>query len=402
MRRFMACALLICVAAGAHAQAPGSDARPTFTVGTATAKRGAVAYGEVAVPPNSDAGYSIPVAVIHGARPGRVVAFVAGSHGTEYASVVALTRLITRIEPGKLAGTVIVLPLLNVASWEQMVVHVNPVDRKGMNASYPGNPAGTQTDRALDLVARQVVGPADVIVDLHGGDLDEDLRPYSYWTRTGVAAQDSASHVLALAFGLDHIIVRDIDLANGASTRSLGGNALARGKTALVAEAGRSGLVLAPDVEALVSGCLNVLGAERMLARDIKPVGSPVYITSGSRVAADKGGMFYATVARDVRVGAGQTIGYTTDYLGRRTGDVKAPIAGLVTFIRGVPSMWPGATLVNVAEILPGAPPTRSPLRESGFNPTYPFNRQHPRPAKPRVPAGGFLFLFGSGCCGSS
>ena len=36
----------------------------------------------------------------------------------------------------------------------------------------------------------------------------------------------------------------------------------------------------------------------------------------------------------------------------RPTGDIRAPIDGLVTFIRGVPSMWPRATLVNVAPVL--------------------------------------------------
>jgi hypothetical protein len=337
------------------------DPRPTFAVGTASAKRGEVAYGELGVPAGADAGTAMPVAVIHGAKPGRVVAFISGAHGTEYASVVALTRLITRIDPSTLAGTVIVMPLLNVASWEQMTVHVNPIDKKGMNSVYPGNPAGTQTERALDSVAHRVVDRADVIVDLHGGDLDEDLRPYSYWTRTGNAGQDSAARALVFAFGLDHIIVRDIDLSNAASTRSLGGYSLSRGKTAIVAEAGRSGLVLTPDVDALVNGCLNVLGAEKMLARAVKPVAAPVFITGGSRVQADKGGMFFATVARDSRVTTGQVVGYTTDYLGRKTGDVKSPLTGLVTFIRGVPSVWPNATLVNVAEILPTAPPYKKP-----------------------------------------
>lgn len=359
MRRLIVATGLVCVAVGASAQtaAPPSP----FTVGTAAAGRGERAYGEITVPAGSDAGTSLPVAVLHGARPGPVVAFVAGSHGTEYASVVALSRLIERIDPTRLAGTVVVMPLLNIPSWEQMTVHVNPVDKKGMNASYPGNPAGTQTERALDLVTKQVVERSDVIVDLHGGDLDEDLRPYSYWTRTGNAAQDTASQALVLAFGLDHVIVRDVDLANPASTRSLSGSALARGKTAIVAEAGRSGLVLEPDVDALVNGCLNVLGAQKMLDRAVKPVASPVFLSAGSRVQADRGGMFFATVARDARVSAGQVIGYTTDYLGRRTGDVKSPVTGLVTFIRGVPSMWPGATLVNVAEILPSPPPYSKP-----------------------------------------
>ncbi len=218
-----------------------ADRNRTFTVGTAVATRGQLAYGVIAVPAGSDSGSAIQVAVINGVKPGPVVAFVAGSHGTEYTSVVALTRLITRIDPKALAGTVIIAPLLNVASFEQMVPHINPVDRKGMNANYPGDPAGTQTSRALALVTEQIVKPADVIVDLHGGDLDEDLRPYSYWIRTGNAQQDEASRAMALAFGLDMIIVRDMNVADAASTRSLSGYALSLGKTTFVAEAGRAG-----------------------------------------------------------------------------------------------------------------------------------------------------------------
>src|ERR1043166_1807162 len=161
----------------AHAQA-GSAA--TFTVGTASASRGTTATGFIDVSAAADSGLHIPVAVIHGAKPGPVVAFVAGSHGTEYASIVAMQRLIPRIDAKTLTGTVIVVPIINIASIETMTPHVNPIDRKGMNSSYPGDPNGTQSQRALAAMTRDVVTPADVIVDLHGGDLDEDLRPYSY------------------------------------------------------------------------------------------------------------------------------------------------------------------------------------------------------------------------------
>jgi predicted deacylase len=354
----LACVLSLGVAGSA---APIQDARPAFSVGSATARRGEVAYGELRVPRAQDAAASIPAAVIHGAKPGKVAAFVAGSHGTEYASSVALSRLIAQIDPAKLSGTVIVLPLLNVASFEQMTVHVNPVDGKGMNANYPGSSSGTQTQRALALVSSTVVEPADVIVDLHGGDLDEDLRPYSYWIRTGDQAQDDASRALVMAFGLDHIILRDIDVMNPASTRSLSGYGQARGKTVLVAEAGRSGTVLPADVDALVAGCLNVLGTLKMIDRVVKPLVKPVWVTAGSRVQAERTGMFFATAARDSMVKMGDALGFETDYLGRRVGDVKAPVAGLVTFIRGVPSMWVGATLANVSPVLLEPPPYKRP-----------------------------------------
>jgi predicted deacylase len=333
-----------------------------FTVGSATAAPGTTAYGGIAIPAGSDSALQIAVAVIRGAKPGPVVAFVAGSHGTEYSSIIAMQKLISRIDGRTLAGTVVIVPLLNVASFETMTPHVNPIDRKGMNSMYPGDASGTQTQRALAEVTRQVVTPADVVVDLHGGDLDEDLRPYSYWFRGGRAAQDSAGLKLVMAFGLDHVIVTDVDPTAATAGRSLSGQALVRGKTVLVAEAGRSGTVAPADLKSLVEGSLNVLGELKMIARPVTHLQHPTWLAgAGARVAADSAGVFFPAVARDTRVTKGQIVGHTTDFLGRPTGDVRAPIDGLVTFIRGVPSMWPRATLVNVAPILKAPGPWMAP-----------------------------------------
>ena len=356
MMRARRVAAVLLVLGASRVPAQSSGAKGTVTVGSASAARGVRAYGEIAVPAGSDAATTIQVAVMHGALPGPTVAFISGAHGTEYASVVALTRLIERINPQSLAGTVIVVPLLNVASFEQMTVHTNPVDKKGMNAAYPGNAKGTQTERALQLITEQVIAQSDVIVDLHGGDIDEDLRPYSYWTRTGNAAQDSATRALLMAFGLDHVIVRDLDIMNAATTRSLCGYALSKGKTAIVAEAGRSGMVLQDDVDMLVKGSLRILGSMHMTSDKANSMSRATWLGAAQRAGADKPGMFFATVQRDSKVKAGQVLGYTTDYVGRRTGTVTAPVEGLVGFIRGVPSMWTGATLASVLPILKTVP----------------------------------------------
>ena len=340
-------------AVGAQRPAPQRAQTAPFRVGSAAATAGTTAYGIIGVAAGQDSALSIPVAVIRGAHTGPVVAFVAGSHGTEYTSIIAMQQLIGRIDARQLSGTVIVAPLLNVASFEQMTPHLNPIDRKSMNGNYPGDRAGTQTQRALAAVTEQIVAPADVVVDLHGGDLDENLRPYSYWFRGGRAAQDSAGLRLAMAFGLDHVIVTDVDPDAPSTGRSLSGQALVRGKTVLVAEAGRSGVVDQSDLTALIGGSLNVLGALNMLPRTVRPLRNIVWLAgAGSRVAADSAGVFYPAVARDVRVTKGQLVGRTTDFLGRPTGEIRAPIDGLVTFIRGVPSVWPHATLINIAPVL--------------------------------------------------
>src|SRR3982750_1841924 len=114
----------VCAAQTAAAQ----DPRPTFTVGTATAQRGQKAYGVLKVPPGSDGGYDIPVVVIHGARPGPVLAVAAGAHGSEYASIIAVELLIDAVKAEEVAGTLILLPIINVPSFEKITPHVNPTD----------------------------------------------------------------------------------------------------------------------------------------------------------------------------------------------------------------------------------------------------------------------------------
>ena len=338
------------------------DPQVLLTVGTAAAHRGETAYGEIRVPAGTDGGLAISVAVVHGAHPGPVVALLAGSHGTEYASIVALTRLIRRLPPGALAGSVIVVPLTNPASFEQMTVHVNPVDGKSLFGPDPDS-AGTQTPRLLATLAELVVKPADVVVDLHGGDLDEDARPFSLWLRGGEAAQDSASLRLVLAFGLDHVMVRDVDKGDAKSRLGLPDLALGLGKTVLLAAAGRSGLVLPEDLTLLEDGLLGVLASLRMIEGTAHPVEHPVFMDRGKRALADGSGMFYSTVARGDEVAEGERVGYTTDYLGRGTGDVRAPASGIVTLVRGVPSVWKGATLVAVSSVMAKAPPYVKPAR---------------------------------------
>ena len=71
-----------------------------FTVGSATARSGQKATGYIAVPAGVDAAASIPAIVVNGARPGPVLALVAGSHGTEYASILALQKLARPPHPG--------------------------------------------------------------------------------------------------------------------------------------------------------------------------------------------------------------------------------------------------------------------------------------------------------------
>ena len=329
----------------------GNSQRATFTVGTATATRGQKATGVIEVPPGSDGGLSIPVAVFHGAKPGPVLALVSGSHGTEYASIIALEKILSLINPTELSGTLIVVPLINIPSFEQKVPHLNPVDRKNMNRFYPGKPDGTQTERASFLITRQVVDQADHLIDLHGGDTDESLRQYSYWTKTGNEKQDQTSRDMVLAFGLDHIVISIDRPKDPQASRYLENTATLRGKPSITVEAGHAGTVETDDVNALINGCLNVMRYLKMLPGQVTIMEHPVWIERVVTISSEQTGMFYPLVKRGTYVEQGMRVGYVTDYLGKTIFEARAPVTGVVLYICSVPSMVKGATIANVGVV---------------------------------------------------
>lgn len=322
-----------------------------FSVGSARAERGQKANGFIEVPASADAATSIPVTVVHGAKPGPVLSVVSGSHGTEYASIIAVLELGGLLDPAQLSGTVILVPLVNRASFDQKAVHVNPVDGKNMNRFYPGRMDGSQTERASFLMTKQVVEPSDHLIDLHGGDLDESLRPYSYWTKTGNEKQDRISREMVLAFGLDHIIISADRPKDPAASRYLENTASTRGKPSITAEAGHAGSVEPEDVRALVRGCLGVMRYLKMLPGTPKLVESPVWIASVRSVTSEQAGVFYPLVKRGSYVAKGTRLGYVTDYFGQTLFEAQAPEAGVVLYICAVPSMKKGDTIANIGVV---------------------------------------------------
>jgi predicted deacylase len=328
----------------------------SFSIGTATAAQGQKSTGYLEVLAGVDAATNIPVIVIKGEKLGPVLALVSGAHGTEYTSIIAIEKLINLLDPSQIAGTVILVPLVNIQSFEQKVPHVNPVDNKSMNRFYPGKADGTQTERASFLVTKQVVDRCDYLIDYHGGDLDESLRPYAYWAPTGKESQDQISKEMVLAFGLDHIIIwrdRPTDLA---ATRYLDNTSTARGKPSIVVEAGHAGTVEADDVALLVDGTISTMRALKMLSGNPRPVENPVWLDRVVDVLSDGPGIWYPLVKRGTYVQEGMKIGFVTDYFGKLILDARAPVSGVILHINALPSLKKGDNIADIGTVAPHAP----------------------------------------------
>jgi len=346
----------IVLALGLAASIPGVKAQTTVKVGTASAAEGQKTTGYLEVPAGVDGATSIPVVVVHGAKPGKVLALVSGAHGTEYASIIAIEKLIDRLDPAQISGTVILVPLVNIASFEQKVPHVNPVDGKSMNRFYPGKADGTQTERASYLITKEVVDRCDYLIDYHGGDLDESLRPYAYWAPTGREEQDRISKQMVLAFGLDHIIIWRERPSDPAATRYLDNTAAVRGKPSIVVEAGHAGTVETDDVALLVNGTLSTMHALKMLPGESRPIENPVWIEKLADVLAEGPGIWYPLVKRGTYVSAGMKLGTITDYVGRVIAEPRAPVSGVVLHVNAVPSLKKGDNIADIGVVAAQAP----------------------------------------------
>ena len=339
-----------CVATTAFGQ------RASFTVGTATAAPGQTATGFLQVPAGIDAATDIPVIVVNGAKSGPVLALVSGAHGTEYASIIALEKLIPAVDPAELSGTVVLLPLVNIPSFLQKVPHVNPIDKKSMNRYYPGKVDGTQTDRASYLITKEVVDRCDYLIDYHGGDLDESLRPYAYRGPTGKAEQDRVSKDMVLAFGLDHIIIWHERPTDPAATRYLDNTASVHGKPSIVVEAGHAGTTESDDIALLVNGTLSTMRALKMLPGKPHVIENPVWLDQIVDIESDLEGIFYPLVKRGTYVNAGMKVGYVTDYFGKTIFEARAPVSGVVLHINAVPSLKKGDNIANIGVVAAKAP----------------------------------------------
>ena len=64
-------------------------------------------------------------------------------------------------------------------------------------------------------------------------------------------------------------------------------------------------------------------------------------------IASEQTGMFYPLVRRGTYVEQGMKVGYVTDYLGKVIFAARAPVAGVVLYVRAVPSLTKGATIAN-------------------------------------------------------
>jgi predicted deacylase len=142
--------------------------RTMTTVGTASAPPGELDTGRIEVGEARDgSGVGLPVAVVNGAREGDTLYVQAASDGDELNGVGVVQRVVPQLDPAELAGTVVVVGIVNYHGF-LVAQHRNPIDDTKLNRAFPGNPNGSSSER-IAAATYDVASEADLILDLHQG-----------------------------------------------------------------------------------------------------------------------------------------------------------------------------------------------------------------------------------------
>jgi hypothetical protein len=326
-----------------------------LVVGGASAAVGEKASGWLEVPDGVDPGTRVPVTVAHGARPGPVLALVAGTHGYEYTSILALPRLAARLDPARMKGSVILVHLANPPAFWGRRIYYGP-DGKNLNRVYPGRADGTQSERIAFAITTEVIEKATHLVDMHCGDGNESLRPYSYWQVSGDAAVDEASKQMVLAFGLDHVVVDRERPKDPARSQYTSNTALLRGKPAITVESGGLGATDEASVRAQEAGALSVMAHLGILEAPSVRVERPVWIDPAQVVRAPVTGVWVPAVEKMQSVAEGTLLGRIHDPFGVPLRELRSPLSGEVLYVVATPPVSAGEPLAFVGRIAPGEP----------------------------------------------
>jgi predicted deacylase len=322
-----------------HRSAPEAE----LAVGPVRAAPGTRATGYVEL----DVGGStvaIPVVLVNGTRPGPRVAVTAGLHGCEYVSIAALRQVANGLDPADVSGCLVAVLVANPTAFAARSIYLNPLDGRNLNRAFPGNAAGTASERIADWIVREVMTGSDAFVDMHCGDMNEALVPFSGIEETGDPAIDDLARAMAAAYGLDYLVVGSLHGPGAATTIATG-----LGIPAVLGEVGGQGLWPAADVARHADGLRRVLAAVglRSSAGD-PPAPATRRLDSDIWLRSDVAGFWHVAVRPGDTVRAGQPLGEVQDPFGVVLQAVTAPADGTVLFIVSSLAMNAGDPLLAI------------------------------------------------------
>jgi predicted deacylase len=328
-------------------------------------KPGTTSYLDLPVAQTALGDFNLPLIAIQGSQPGPTLAITAGVHGCEYTGIVASIWLARELDPARLSGRVLIVPVVNVRAFEMRMAFLNPLDYLNVNRVFPGRRYGALTEELAYVLQNEIITQSDAYLDLHGGDLWELGPLHVSCQRVGVKEVDEKSELLARHFnvellnfmgdGIDELTETHEDqglffagIKNGWTAV---GNAALAGVPAVLMEAGGGGTLDRTLVEVEMKGIRNLMRYMGMLE------GQPV-ITVNHRLCygmypmkTKNGGLFFPNFGPGDYVHKGDHLGEMQNLRGEVIGRYTSPINGVVIMVYSTPVRMSGETIISLARV---------------------------------------------------
>ena len=266
-------------------------------------------FGSIATP--------VPVLVAHGTKPGPQLCLTAAIHGDELNGIEMVRRLMYKLEPDELAGTVIGVPIVNLDGFRSGSRYLS--DRRDLNRYFPGNKNGSAASRVAHSLYSNIVSHCDYLVDLHTGSQKRVNLPQ-------LRADLDNPDVVAFAKHFGGMTV----LHSPGVTGMLRDAAVKDGIVAVTMEAGGPNRLETQAVNYGVQALETLLeNLQMQKASRFWSAPQPVFFES-EWIRADQGGILLAEVKLNDKVKKGQILGTVTDPISNTGSAIIAPYNGRV------------------------------------------------------------------------
>jgi predicted deacylase len=311
-----------------------------MTLGSVRCEAGQKATGLLEVTNRVDGTpLGFPVIIVCGQSDGPVLLVDGGIHGDEQEGTIAIAETARELDPEKLRGVFLGVPVMNVGAFAAMA-RGNPRDAHSydMNRFYPGRPKGYLTERIADAHNSIVGSVADMEITLHSGGNICYLGETIF-----VGSGDAQGFELARAMGPDWEIILDMPRAAGSPMAAM----LEHGKCAITVELGGCADTmpgaLRRNVDVLKRSFLNVCRRYDMLEGEVE-YAEGYWRGKQQVVQASKSGILEPNpdIPFKKPIKKGDFMIRITDLFGESLEDLTAPCDGVLFGFRTYPSVTSG------------------------------------------------------------
>jgi len=312
---------------------------------------------------------AIPSAVLvaHGSSPGPVLCLTAAIHGDELNGIETVRRIMHDLDPTRLAGTVIGVPIVNIQGFHRGSRYLP--DRRDLNRFFPGNPGGSSASRIAHSLFYNIIVRCNALVDLHTGSFHRTNLPQ-------VRANLNDPGTVSITQGFGSTVIMHSEGADG----TLRWAATQAGIPAVTLEAGGPMQVQEDAVAHSEQGIRLLLDTMGMYQQPgIRAQPAPAYYQS-RWVRTDYGGILSGKVALGRQVLVGELLGTVVDPLTNQQQEIRSPLRGRVIGMALDQFVMPGYATFHIGieapvEEVMGAPDTpeveyEAAEVEQGFDPS--------------------------------